>query len=615
MIHEILLALTGLPSALIVAEADSAFHPSEQKLLFQVHEFSQVVRSVQHRISENPAQIARSEATPFLTAVLMIQPAVKNVLDAMVVGPYLQEIADIEQTILARNPKLISANNNVALSTLIAVTVQSWVRRFGYALSVLEYLDQCAAPSSRSERPVNVFSIFQESVGFKAVEAIRQACVDAMVKVWLQVLSSWVLYGHDADLARDFFGSQPQVFQPLNLPESTGQLIYSTGGLIHQLSKEGTNSRVNFTAKLELLRESYLEEINSLSVPVHSFQVTRLITGIRQGIILRTGSQHFSAKLLSQFFQVLRSVVLFGDPLFAEEFAKEIPKSLEAGNVVLFPESKPTNTGSHRMQRKVPLQQAVADAFQRTLRSITEDAKCSDQQKAMFSLAQTMLSLNKKTHRDGGHTKFLETLTGLPLELAMTLTGVQGTILQTSRDKSRYVDMFSLLAGIKICMALLTSLWTPEYLRKSKNIDLWAAYAAKLFLDVLWEFFESFVIDAQFKPLFESLQNHEKTQLAVNPDEVSQMHSTILDGVYDMLRLGNEVFVKLMGELMLEIKILHSACAAGTAGAGTKVTARMREIYKCIEEIQLSETTTSKAGLHILLLRLEFLNIDQTSPQ
>lgn len=621
MIHEILLALTGLPSTIIGAQLDDAvFHPSEQKLFVQVHEFSHVVRQVSQRISQSQKQISHQpEGTAFQRAILIIKPAIVNVFDTLVLTPYLKEIAKTEHTILTRDSQLMNGPDIIPLSTLIASTVNTWKRRFDYTLSVLKLLDEYS--NANNNTSTNVFTIFQGSIGYRGVEAIRLACVNAMLRVWLQVLSSWVLYGHDPELAIDFFGNEPFVFLPLNLPESTGQLIYTTGGIIHQLSSEGTKSSRIFKTNLELLRESYLEELNKLQAPVHSFQIVRLLSGIRRDIILKTGSQHFSHAALTSFFQVLRSVVLFGNTLFADEFAKELPKCLRAGNVVLFPglEGGATTAAqsNRRLQRKLPLHQALSDTFQRTLKFVVEDANCSETERDTFVLAQSMLSLDKIS-RSGEQDQsllFLGKLTGIPIELSLKISNIQEAILQTKTTKKLYLGIFSFLASLRMSLCLLTSLWMPEALRQTNTragLHM-TAFKAKAFLDVLWEYFESSVIDHQFAPLFYSLKTPtDNSSNTVDPDEICQKHNAIILKIYDMLLLRSEKFAQLMGDLMLDIKILHSTASGANNSPESRVNLRMLEIYKCIEDIQLSDDVTSKMGLRILLLRIDFVKDQET---
>lgn len=643
MIHEVLLALTGLPSSIIGPEAGRVFHPSEQKLLLQVYDFSIVVREVSQRISRSQRKISYTESgKAYKKALIMITPAVISVFDKLVLSPYLQEIAHIEQTILTRDPKLIYGSNIVALSTLIARTVLSWERRFNYVLSLLKHFENLTSDTHiKEDMPSNVFSIFHESIGYKEVEVIRVACDNAMLKVWLQVMSSWILYGHDPTVALSFFGTEPFAFLPLNLPKSMGQLIYTTGGLMHQLSNGAKSSR-NFTTKLELLRESYLEEVNELKAPLHSFQIIRLITGIRRDIILKTGSQYFSHATLSLFFQVLRSIVLFGNSIFSEEFATDIPLSLEPGNVVLFPGLKTSFDKSSfqpsQMHRKLPLHQVFSDAFQRILRTVTEDLNCSDTEKETFSLAQSILSLTKysaEQKRLQSQT-FLENLTGISVALSLKLSSVQEALIQTSTNKKLYMEIFSFFGALRITMGILASLWMPETTRNQPDTKtkLWlVAYRAKLFLDALWEFFQSFVIDTQFEPLFRALTKNANSEAdtddnIVNPDEICQIHDAIILKIYEMLLLNDEQkrFPQLMTEFMLEVKILHAIMNNDNKNSHNgqkeenakrpiedKLNSLMNSIYKSIEEIQLSSgPTTSVMGLHILLLRIEFVKDDET---
>ena len=280
MIHEILVSLSGLPSSLLNSdESDTVFHPSERALFRKVYQFSTLIQELTTRIANTQKQLSYpvSSATSethdktFQKAIQLIAPAVVTVFDNSVLKPYLEELEHIEELILARDNKLVNGSNIVPLS-VVSTVMSKWKRIISYTLSVLKYLDRITMSTEMPQH--NVFEIFKDPNGHQQVEALRQECINSMDRVWQQVVCSWVLYGHNEELARDFFDSTEVVFLPLNLPQSTCQLVYTTGGLMKQLN--------TYTADLELLRESYLRQFNALKSPIHSYQLLTLINGIKK---------------------------------------------------------------------------------------------------------------------------------------------------------------------------------------------------------------------------------------------------------------------------------------------------------------------------------------------
>ena len=220
------------------------------------------------------------------------------------------------------------------------------------------------------------------------------------------------------------------------------------------------------------------------------------------------------------------------------------------------------------------------------------------------------------------------------MALSLKLSSVQEALIQTSTNKKLYMEIFSFFGALRITMGILASLWMPETTRNQPDTKttLWlVAYRAKLFLDALWEFFQSFVIDTQFEPLFRALTKNANSEAdtddnTVNPDEICEIHDAIILKIYEMLLLNDEQkrFPQLMTEFMLEVKILHAIMNNDNSHNGQKeenakrpiedkLNSLMNSIYKSIEEIQLSGgPTTSVMGLHILLLRIEFVKDDET---
>lgn len=603
MIHEILLALTGLPSSVIEYDVSQAFHPSEKLLLQQVHEFGATVSELSTRINASHRQLYRAPGTPFESAIYMTTPAIVNVFEHLVLRPYLKEISSIESAILSKDAKIVNGENIIALSSLVAHTVQSWERLFDYALSVLKYLEICL--ENPIENTGNVFTFFEESIGYAGVDELRKACIDASLKVWLQVVSSWVLYGHNPELASGFFNEEPIVFFPLSLPEPTRDLIYTTGGLMNQMSKEGAKISLDSTTKLELVREVYLEKLNCLKFPVHAFQIKQIIMGIRRDIILKTASQYFSPAELKNLFNMFRNIVLFGDSLFAQEFAKEVPQSLAAGNTKLFPKLTSTARESGGSRRNLPLLQTMSDAFQRALKSSLEDPSCTPAQRDVYLLAQSSLVIRKTFRKDA---LYLDTITGVNSDLDVQLNSAQEILLQTSKSERIYQEFFSFFGAFKISIHYLTSLWSSGHLRQqSTQPEVWlTAHRAKLFADILWEFLQSLVIDGEFSPLFKFLNGNE-TQAVIIPDDLCLKHDTMIITLHNKLLVQNEKFASLMTDFMLNVKVLYNTFGKTGSLAVQKLNDLMENIYTCIEEIQLSDENSGKMGLHILLLRIEFV--------
>ncbi|CDO52303.1 conserved hypothetical protein [Geotrichum candidum] len=580
MIHEILVSLSGLPSSLLNSdESDTVFHPSERALFRKVYQFSTLIQELTTRIANTQKQLSYpvSSATSethdktFQKAIQLIAPAVVTVFDNSVLKPYLEELEHIEELILARDNKLVNGSNIVPLS-VVSTVMSKWKRIISYTLSVLKYLDRITMSTEMPQH--NVFEIFKDPNGHQQVEALRQECINSMDRVWQQVVCSWVLYGHNEELARDFFDSTEVVFLPLNLPQSTCQLVYTTGGLMKQLN--------TYTADLELLRESYLRQFNALKSPIHSYQLLTLINGIRNEIILKTDSKSFSIESLHNLFASFRGIVLFGDPAFSQEFSKTLIGLMDPMSVKLFANS------SFSLQQNSPVERVFADAFDQTLKTLAEDILS---QYDMFSLSQKIFSLRNNTdeiNRVNPEKSFFEKLTGVGVELSYNLDSHQKITIQNTAP---YTEMFSFFASFRVAMELLTAMW-----KENNNYSI-TAFKTKIFMDTLWEFFQATIVDAEYNGVFQLLADAQSHGVAVNPDELSTKHRLVVEKIYDLLLLNDNQFKSLVSDLIFEIKLLYS-----TTTTAVNLENLIINIYSYLEDHQ------SSANLHTLLLKLEFIN-------
>lgn len=580
MIHEILVSMGGIPSSMLNSdESETVFHPSERALFRKVHQFSTLIQELITRITNTQKQLSYPVSSTtsgshdkiFMKAIQLIAPAVVTVFDNSVLKPYLEELENIEELILTQDSKLVNGSNIVPLSVVSNIMIK-WKRVITYALSILKYLDRITMSTETSQN--NVFEIFQEANGHQKIEALRKECINSMVRVWQQVVCSWVLYGHNEELARDFFDSTDIVFLPLNLPKSTCQLVYTTGGLMKQLN--------TYTADLELLRESYLQQFNALKSPIYSYQLLKLINGIRNEIILKTDSKSFSFENLHTLFASFRSIALFGDPAFSQEFSKTLINLMDPMNVKLFANS------SFSLKRNLPVEKIFASAFKQTLKTLAEDLSA---QYEIFLLSQKVFSLKNRSNDSGEidtQRSLFDKLTGVNVKLSCELDSYQKITIQNTE---LYTEIFSFFVSFRIGMEMLSAMWT-----ENNNYSM-TAFKAKIFMNTLWEFFQSSIVDAEYNCVFQMLEDAQNQKVIVNPDELSAKHSFVIEKIHELLLLNDNEFKALVSDLIFEIKLLYN-----NSTTAVNLENLLKNIYSYIEDHQES------ANLHTLLLKLEFIN-------
>ncbi|VVT56389.1 uncharacterized protein SAPINGB_P005033 [Magnusiomyces paraingens] len=216
-------------------------HPAEKKLLETVAEFGarhhQLIETVR-TFEYTPAHVSGlptsfsflshsdntydgdNNATAATTAILppsyvIVRPAIVTTFRTHVLLPLATQLQSIESLILRKDARYVGGNNTVSVAQVVSEVVLRWNRVIRYSLYVLALLRVQVTPANINteflpgefglpmldkeiSQTSNAFGLFTGPIGYPEVDLVREKCLLAAHRVWLQMAVSWLLYGHVA---------------------------------------------------------------------------------------------------------------------------------------------------------------------------------------------------------------------------------------------------------------------------------------------------------------------------------------------------------------------------------------------------------------------------------
>lgn len=301
-----------------------------------------------------------SELPAIPKSYILTRSAVVSVIEARALKKLAQELEDLEASILENNSKYVGGNNTVSVSQIVGTIISEWHRVLQYSKYILDMFgvlpaseintDENNEPmmevrdtqgnATRSSAPwyheteiistlytltqdakaetyqtkQNVFLLFTELIGYPEVDMLRRHCLLAIHRSWLQLVSSWLLYGHvvvassafessfdeaeqhklveyllvnkSQDYSSSNYGAtldntqkysqldqsiSDNLFLPPGVTSQMGYLIYTTGNMVRifvGISSYGTSKSSNH---LGAESTTLFQNIHSSSIPHSAF--------------------------------------------------------------------------------------------------------------------------------------------------------------------------------------------------------------------------------------------------------------------------------------------------------------------------------------------------------
>lgn len=345
MLHEILLSLSGHPSALFdspkASDDDVDFpllSPQESALLARIGRLSRLHRQVRDHAAtisaSHPSLICRAAATAISTVHL---------------ARFQQTILDVETRILKKDATTVGAYNIVPLAGVVG-EFDEWTRLMDWYWELACFVQPV---KSHRNTPCTgsglIDKLRQEAqTGYPDIEEASLSLGKVAETAWLRQLSTWVLYGRlPAFGAQDFFLKQvegpsvaPEYEMTTSLlpkfvtPETASSILF-IGKSLNHIRVKGVSQEAGTVQKagseLDLL-PIHLRCLSELVLPISSAALANAISAIRLSLSRNTLQQLLPLPKITQLLTLIREFFLLGRGEFAVSLINEADERIRSRN-------------------------------------------------------------------------------------------------------------------------------------------------------------------------------------------------------------------------------------------------------------------------------------------
>jgi hypothetical protein len=478
MLHEILLSLSGHPSALFhtPSQRDSAdgvtdfplLSPPERALLARVGALSRLHRDLRAHAasisSSHPSTICRAVATAITTVHL---------------ARFQKKILDVEEGILKKDAASVGAYNIVPLAGVVG-EFDEWTRLMDWFWVLACFMQN---PKSKSNTPccgsALIDKLRQEAqTGYPDIEEAALDLGRVAETAWLRQLSTWVLYGRlPAFGAQDFFirqvndvpdfESDAKLLPKLVSPQTASSIMF-IGKSLNLIRVQGTDGySKKMGSELELL-PVHLRYLSELVLPISSSALSSAISAIRLSLSRNTLQDLLPLPKIIEILTLFREYFLLGRGEFAVVLITEANAHLATRNR----SSKSLDNLRSLIIKEAELTGILSKTFSvlsGLVSDDSEDHESVDMARELFhlNLAKVPSSKSKAT----GPAAFNDLLVPAPTILTSELPP-SFDLFTTSTELNIYSSLHSYLLSIRRAHMALSNLWRQTLLRRSHPAPL-----------------------------------------------------------------------------------------------------------------------------------------------
>lgn len=498
MLHEILLSLSGHPSALFdsgssnvtsVPKHVALLSPPEAELLSSLGHLSRVHRRLRHHVARlaasHPSTVARAVATA---------------INSHHLDGFQKKILDVESRILKQDASTVGAYNIVPLATIVG-EFSEWTRVMEWLWDMSNFISPSEAPK-KGEELVNkacsgaglIDKLRTEAqTGYPDVEAAAHHLSTVAETAWLRQLATWVLYGRLPSFgASDFFiedeSGEELYFTvqhrllPKFVTRDTASSILFVGKSLNQIRSLPSTTRtlaseVSGPSELELLpvHVGYLSEVTA---PIPSAKLSEVVAKIRLSLSRNLLQHLLPRERIVDILFVLHQFFLLGRGEFAMTLIAEADEKLTSRHRLPL-QSKPGTGIQGVLLKEAEISQTLARSFTVLSTLSGEDDHTDD----ILDLAIDILHLtihNPTTHRPGtpGRAKdstsilpqianvaFNTLLLSVPTALTMDIKSPLDLFMSKS-DLEVYTAINAHLLALRRAHLHLAQLWRQSSIRR-----------------------------------------------------------------------------------------------------------------------------------------------------
>jgi hypothetical protein len=485
MLHEILLSLSGHPSALFdhpktpsddVNNAFPLLSPQEHALLASIGRLSRLHRQVRDHAAtisaSHPSIICRAVATAITTVHL---------------ARFQQKILDVEARILKKDATSVGAYNIVPLVGVVG-EFDEWTRLMDWYWELACFMQPVKLLKGTSCTGSGLIDKLRQEAqtGYPDIEEAALNLGRVAETAWLRQLSTWVLYGRlPAFGAQDFFLKQiegPSVapeYETTNsllpkfvIPETASSILF-IGKSLNHIRLKGVSQDVGTVQKtgseLDLL-PTHLRYLSELALPISSSALSNAISAIRLSLSRNTLQQLLPLPKIIQLLTLLREFFLLGRGEFAVSLINEADERVRSRNRAS--SAKPPENLKGLLIKEAELTTILNKSFT-VLSSYIDDDEGVDY---TLDLARTLihLTLSKSSSPKSkpptdrpqlASTSFNDFLLPAPTTLTLDIPSPYDLFISPT-EVGIYSSLQSYLLSIRRAHMRLSDLWRQTLLRR-----------------------------------------------------------------------------------------------------------------------------------------------------
>ncbi|KAI4663998.1 uncharacterized protein J4E79_003498 [Alternaria viburni] len=496
MLHEILLSLSGHPSALfdapdhVTATARRLLSPPEAELLSSIGHLSRLHRSTRDHV----ARIAASHPS-------VICRAVATSITSYHLERFQCKVLEVESRVLKQDASIVGAYNIVPLAGIVS-EFSEWTRVMEWLRDISNYMLPSDVPAkfemmigkAASGAAVIDKLRSEAQTGYPDIEETARGLSKVAETSWLRQLSTWLLYGRLPSFGRsDFFIQQgdedadEQVFVLQNklLPKfvtrQTALSILFVGRSLNQIralpSAVKALDTSNSVSELDLLPK-HVQQLSRVSAPVSTAMLSEAIANIRLSLSQNLLQHLLPREKIVETLTVLHQFFLLGRGEFALTLIAEADDKILSRHKG----SQPTKSGQSVKAvviKEAEISQVLARSFSVLSTLSSEDEHTDD----ILDVATQLLHLSvngSSNNRPGtpGRAKdadsmlpqlaimsFDDLLLSVPTSLTMDIRSPLDLFI-TKADLDVYSSINASLLAVRRAHLHLAELWRYSSIRR-----------------------------------------------------------------------------------------------------------------------------------------------------
>lgn len=349
MLHEILLSLSGHPSALFETIKDSGhvtsssiplLSPPEVELLSSLGRLSRLHRQTR----DHTARIAASHPSTICRAVA-------TAISSHHLDTFQQKVLEVESKVLKQDADTVGAYKIVPLAAIVS-EFSEWTRVMEWLWSICTFIfpletsragKEAKGPASGAEL-IDKLRV-EAQTGYPDIETAALHLGAVAETSWLRQLATWLLYGRLPSFgASDFFISADNGDEPTFLANHkmlpkfatrlTASSILFVGRSLNQIRALPSSSKMLFgstskVSELELL-PAHVAHLSEVKAPISSARLSDAVRKIRQSLSRNLLQYLLPREKIVETLTVLHQFFLLGRGEFAMALIAEADDKIQS---------------------------------------------------------------------------------------------------------------------------------------------------------------------------------------------------------------------------------------------------------------------------------------------